>query len=141
MINRVQRDRMRDYVMAKLEGSSHVRPVRTQVFPGVDSTYFVVDERAVVLLVDQEYPGERFTDFRRAVETSRPETFVQFLPLFYKDGKTFFRSAAKDNFYKQQRCLSLKEYSAEDMSQFLSISLEHCRSHSELFRDTWRATL
>lgn len=121
MTNRKQRDEMRDYLVANLRGAhQRVEPVRIKGEGGVEPTTLLVDDNSAVLLVDQVFTGKQFRKWYSAALSTKHNV----VPVFYKDGKTFFRSAAKDNFFKQQKELSLKHYTPEQMHRMIAFRPE-----------------
>jgi hypothetical protein len=109
-IKKKQRQEMKDYLVAKLEGEFSDLDIRTkQLISPIESTYIFPTKTRnnVIFLLDQEYPNGRFEKISRMFHNNG----VRVIPVFYKDGETFFRSAAKKYSYKQKKGLSLKNYS------------------------------
>lgn len=116
MIRKVDQRRMKDYLVTKLEKCYPKLDVRNKKIIGdIESNYVFVNPTEVVFLLDKEYPKKSFEKiynifYQRGVEIA---------PVFFKDGKTFFRSAAQKNFFKRNKGFSLKHYSPLDLQKMI----------------------
>jgi len=66
-------------------------------------------------VVNRTYPNDSFVQARRYLKQTKSSVAM----VFYKDGKTFFRSAAKDNNFKGSLDLSLKNYTSEQIQRMI----------------------
>jgi len=115
-IKKKQKIQMRDYLVTNLEGSnSIVDPRRAELVSGIDTHYIDVGEDRV-LLVDNIYPNNSLNVVYKFLKSGGRKV----IPVFYKDGETFFRNASR-HFYKSGdgKELSLKKYSAKDMRKII----------------------
>lgn len=118
MVKRKEQQRMMDFLVASLEGSSQsITPAFDQPIGGVQADYIQVGKEGAVLLVDKVFPGD---SFRRVCLGAQSQFGPNLALVFYKDGKTFFRSSAQDNYYKKDKDLSLKHYSTEDLQRMIT---------------------
>ena len=111
---------MLDYLVGKLEGSAMVEPRAKAILGEEESRYLLVGEKGIVVLVDRVYPGNSFEQLIGAARQARPDVAVA----FFKDGETFFRSAAEKNYFKMGKDLSLKKYTDEDMQRMMLLRPE-----------------
>ncbi|MFA5258505.1 MAG: hypothetical protein WC979_04200 [Candidatus Pacearchaeota archaeon] len=126
MVSRQQKKQMLDYLVAKLEGSEEkVRPVTKELIPGIKSNYILLGEDGIVFLADQYYAGARL----KGLYSRNKERFPRFGIVFYKDGKTFFRSAAEANYFKKEHELSLKKYDDASMQKMMLLRPEEIFVH------------
>jgi len=118
MVNQKQKARMMDYLVASLEDSvPKIQPARNQVINGLEADCILVGNEGVVLLVDKTFGNDSF----RRIWIGASSQFGNNIGIvFYKDGQTFFRSAAPDKFFKKSKGLSLKGYSNEDMQRMIT---------------------
>jgi len=120
MASQRQKSQMRDYLVGKLDGNGDkIEPCTNELISGINSNYLLLGEDEVVLLADQVYPRD---SFQRLWNFLRRDKCVGVVVL--KDGQTFFRSAAKRNYFKKNRGLSLKNYTDEDMYRMLLLRPE-----------------
>lgn len=116
MVTKKQRSQMLDYLADKLAGCGEVIVPRTkQIISGIDSSYIKVGNDGIVLLVDRVYPNNILGELYEKVRKQRENICI----VFYKDGKTFFRSAAEKNYYKIRNGLSLKNYSDDTLYKII----------------------
>jgi len=146
MPNRAQKQRMIDYLVAQLESGGHakVEPKTEQLVSGIDSSFIEVDcgdSLGALLLADQKYPRERFnapegsgrryahgdTKLRAASAELRNRNYRIAPPIFYKDGTTFFRSAAARPAVQRKRDgRSLKDINGAESVNLILFSPEEC---------------
>jgi hypothetical protein len=131
MVSQRQKQQMKDYVVAKLEGSSDsIKPIEKEILPGITSNYVLINKDGAVILVDQPYPNDglsKLTDLFRNPTNGR----VHIAYLVFKDGKTFFRNAAHGEEaglsgvkYKSDKGLSLKDYTPEQVRRMITFRPE-----------------
>ena len=90
MTSQAIREQMRDYLVARLEGSgSKIEPVTKEIIPGIKSNYIRVGDNWLVLSVDQFYPDEALEMLHERVNGGGKDIAFVFLG----DRETFFRSA------------------------------------------------
>jgi len=107
---------MLEYLVSKLEGSAtKIEPRIKEVISGIESSYVLVDEKGILLLVDQAYPNDSFQRLYCTAQNSRKNVGA----VLFKDGKTFFRSAARGKYFKKSDGLSLKHYTDEEMHKMI----------------------
>lgn len=109
MVTRQQKRNMLDYLVAKLEGGEEqIVPITERLLRNrpIDTAYIEVGEDGIVFLLDQLYPGGSFSPVYEWMKQNKSRVGLVLL----KDGKTYFRSAAEDNYWKAQKELSLKHY-------------------------------
>ena len=126
MVNKAQRNRMVDYLVSKLEGSSKIPPVTREVVSGIDSSFILVDGDGVVLLVDRVYPGDSYARFVGDARRTRKNV----ASIIFKDGKNFFRNAAERHDFKRDG-LSLKDYSSDEMYRMILFRPEEIFLYSQ----------
>lgn len=118
MTSKKDKQRMKDYIVSRLEKEYPHLDVRTkELVPQIKSTYIFTANNSdnVVFLLDQEYPAERFnTLFKRFHNNG-----VNVTSVFLKDSKTFFRSGSEKYYYKKKKGFGLKAYSNEDMRRMI----------------------
>ncbi|MBI2628963.1 hypothetical protein HYW74_02680 [Candidatus Pacearchaeota archaeon] len=131
MVSRQQKKEMQEYIASALEGSSSYIEPRNRIISGINSNYILIGEGAtkgLVVMVDQPYPNQALEEFyNKALNQRLNPAFV-----FFKDGKTFFRSAMagkdatgiKSKRRKQKDELGLKEYSNEELRRMISFRPE-----------------
>ena len=121
MVKKADQQRMLDYIVARLVGSEEkIIPIRKRIFEGLEANIILVGNDGVVLMVDKIYPKnlfQRLHDFSKQGK-ERVASVV------FKDGKTFFRSAAEKNYFKKDNLLSLKNYSSDDMQRMILLRPE-----------------
>ena len=106
---------MKDWMVSKLEAShTKVEPV-TKKLVGARSSYILVDDNGAVILVDRTYPADALERVYRMVEAARPNTAA----VLYKDGETFFRSAASRKHFKKDQGRSLKYCTDEEFRRMI----------------------
>ena len=63
---------MLEYLVSKLEGSAtKIEPRIKEVISGIESSYVLVDEKGILLLVDQAYPNDSFQRLYCTAQNSR----------------------------------------------------------------------
>jgi hypothetical protein len=116
---------MLDYICKNLDGSVEgkglVVPGLKTFFTGIVTAYVKVGNDGLVLVVDQEYPEDRFSELYKRAQHQTPNNVGI---VFLKDGKTFFRSAAARNYFKKSQELSLKHYNPEQMQSMILLRPE-----------------
>jgi len=121
MVSRQQKKQMLDYLVAKLEGSEEkVKPATKELIPGINSSYILLGDDGIVFLADQYYAGGKL----EGLYSRNKQRFPRFGIVFYKDGKTFFRSAAEANYFKKENELSLKHYDDASMQKMMLLRPE-----------------
>lgn len=122
MIYERDRERMEEYVASKLEESGNeIIAEKKKIVPGIYSRYIKVNGDGIVLLVDKKYGAE---NFRRLYGIARKQFGQHVGVVFFKDGDTFFRSAAPKVDFKRRHDLSLKEYDTEEVRRMISLRPE-----------------
>ncbi len=133
MVSKKDKTEMKDYLVAKLgEDNCILKSEEVLRGSGIESSVIdVFDEdsvrEGVVLLVDRHYPNDSFPELYRLIISLKGRV----IPVFYKDGKTFFRSAAagqqrtgiKSKSFKLDE-LSLKNYTTQEMNKMISFRPE-----------------
>jgi len=131
MINKNQKREMLDYVVSNIEdGGLDVRPRTKELVSGIDSNYILVGDKELIFLVDQVYPNNVLSRINQnAMVQGKNSTF-----LLFKDGETFFRSAAREKRYKKDGNLSLKHYTNKDLHRMIMFRPEesYCLSNDFL---------
>lgn len=116
MVNRANREQMRDYIFSKLEPSHEkVDSTTFEFVPGIKSNCILVDEEGIVLLIDRVYPDKTLNRVYSVAQSERSNI----APVLFKDGKTFFRNAVEKNYFKKDKFLSLKNYSDKELNQMI----------------------
>lgn len=118
MTTKAQKDEALEYLVNRLEGSAEkVIPARKVLAGDNETRYVLVGDDGIVFSIDRTYTERDFLNILRTAREKKPK--VAFV--FYKDGKTFFRSAAQDNHFKTDD-RSLKNYNNEDMNKMILVS-------------------
>ncbi len=121
MVSKRDQNNMRDYIFASLEGAHlKIEPRSKELISGIKSHYLVLDDNGIVILVDRVYPGETLPNLMRLVKEARPNVGA----VLFKDGETFFRSAAEDKRFKKDQGLSLKNYSDDKIHRMMLLRPE-----------------
>jgi len=111
-----EKKEMSEYLTIKLEGSNlNIIPRTREIVPGIESNYIRIGANGLVFLVDQTYPNY-------ALERVHEKAITQGLDIafvFFKDGKTFFRSASKDKRHKKDQGRSLKQYLNPELNRMI----------------------
>ncbi len=116
MTSKKQRQEMLDYVYEKLKSSSdNVKPLKKEVLPGIETSFVLVGEKGIVVMVDQPYPQPSMDRICSSASSQRPDAVF----ILLKDGITFFRNAAERNYFKKSKGLSLKGYTDQQMHQMI----------------------
>jgi len=134
MITNRQKQEMLGYLEAHLAGSSDKIEARSkELVPGIKSNYILVGDDGIVFLIDQPYANDTFKRIYDTIAQNPDESKRRknFAPVFFKDGKTFFRSAVgnveetgiKSKRFKADDEHSLKNYK-EVMNQIISMRPE-----------------
>lgn len=130
MTTQKQKKQMLDYVADKmLQDHPDRRPAKKTLVSGIESSYIVDSpSKSIVFLVDQHYPGDRFRNVYRSIASSGQFDSIAYV--FFKDGKTFFRSAMdpstglENKRYKKDHGLSLKNYTNDQLRQMIELRPE-----------------
>ena len=126
MPSKKERGRMIEYVAGTLDCSGEsINPTSGNV-RGNDVNYIKVGDDGAVLMVDRAFGAPTFKDIYFDVRRQ----FSRVGAVFFKDGKTFFRSAAEKNYFKKDHQLSLKGYSDNEMHRMMLLRPEEIRVHS-----------
>lgn len=121
MVSKKQKDQMKDYILSRLNSSSgKTLPVSKELVSGIKSNYILVGNEGVILLVDQVYPGDSLKTLNDMAKRQGRNAVA----VLYKDGETFFRSAAEKIQFKQTYDLSLKNYPKEDLHKIILLRPE-----------------
>ena len=127
MTSKEQKRQMRDYIVDRLQGSEEkIVPVTKTLVSGVNTSYVTVGDDGIVFLVDQKYTAKDFSKIWNRMRSAKERAAVA----FYKDGKTFFRTAVGDEQetgirskrFKSDRGMSLKNYDADELRKMISFS-------------------
>lgn len=125
MASRKLKKQMLDFVVGGLEGSLQdgglIIPRSREVLPGIETSYVLVGNSGIVLLVDKEYKNDSFSVL---YEKAQKQTQGNVGVLFLKDGRTFFRSAAQKIHFKSKEGLSLKKYSPDQIGKMILLRPE-----------------
>jgi len=129
MVNKSQKIQMRDYLVSRLEPSySDITPKSKEILSGITSNYILIGENSgIVLLVDRVYPRDSFGRLFRSAKSK----FKNVMGVVFKDGETFFRSAAERNYFKKDKMLSLKRYSNFDINRMILLRPEEIFLNSQ----------
>lgn len=115
MTSKKNQKEMLEYLVEKLSSSNETKAFQKEIIPGIKSNYIKVGGEDIVFLVDKVYPNESIREFnKRAHESNLNVVYV-----ILKDGENFFRSAARNNYFKKSNMLSLKNYSNEDLNKMI----------------------
>ena len=121
MIRKAESQRMLDYIVSKLEGSNEkITPSKRELVGNIKSNLIFVGENGIVLMVDKTYPRNLF---KYLYQIARQEK-ERVASVVFKDGETFFRSAAEKNYFKKNHYLSLKNYDNEEMQRMMLLRPE-----------------
>jgi hypothetical protein len=150
MVSQNEKKRMQEYIVEKLRlNEQNVEPRNKNLIGKgtIESSYIVVGNKGLVLLVDQIYSGDCFDELHRRIVNARDcqgnPQFEKFAVVFYKDGKKFFRSSmAGENGeaglesmrFKNTYGLSLKHYNAEDLRRMITFRPEE---NTAFCRNSW----
>ena len=118
---------MISFLSKNLEGSETYKIWQPKKEKGGHDHFMISDELSTaIMLLNQNYTEKEFKSWLNRMHSSKYENAV-FLPV--KDGKTYFRSAAftdksglQSINYKQNKDLSLKNYSVEDLKRAIHLS-------------------
>jgi hypothetical protein len=125
MVGKKQKKQMFDFLVSKLESSAEkVVPRTKKIVEDLDTNYILIDDRGLVISIDQHYTAKRFEELLSIIQRQTREGRNNIAYVFYKDGETFFRSAAKDNHFKSDKGLSLKNYDNEEMRRIMLLRPE-----------------
>ena len=112
MTSKAKKKQMLEYIISRLEGSSEkIEPAK---FKNVGMNYIRIGENGVILLINKPYGKESF----KKIYTLAKSTKEKVVPIFYKDGETFFRDLISNSKFKQKR-FSLKNYSNEEKQRMI----------------------
>ena len=131
MASRAMKKEMLDYLVAKMKGCNpSVEPAAKEMIPGIRSSYIKVGKNGLVLLVDQAYPNDGLEEMR---DMAKNQGRTNMAYVFLKDGELFFRSSVagmngKPGLHtmrgKQEKGLSLKRYSKEELQKMITFRPE-----------------
>ncbi len=129
MIKQEQRNRMRDYLVDKLEQGNGkiVSPFSKNIIGNIKTSIIVLEKgvldrgEEVILLLDQAYTQENFERLKKSLN---PSCYV-----FYKDGEIFFRNAGKKVNTVGKGDRSLKYYTNEQIYRMISFRPEEIAVH------------
>ena len=128
MVIKREKERMKEYIADRLQSAHERIEVKTkEIVSGIKSDYILINNHDVVLLVDNTYPKDALARFYTGARSSQLD--IAFV--FYKNGKMFFRNAVhgekpglQGQKFKQDKGLSLKNYTDEDMRKMISFRPE-----------------
>ncbi|MBM3228779.1 hypothetical protein FJZ20_02770 [Candidatus Pacearchaeota archaeon] len=121
MVRKTESNRMLDYMVSKLEGSSErITPSKRKLVGDIESNLIFVGENGIVLMVDKTYPRDSFKYLYRIARQGKERV----ASVVFKDGETFFRSAAEKNYFKKDQMLSLKNYDNEEIQRMMLLRPE-----------------
>ncbi len=128
MTSKAQKKDMLDYIVERLGNSGEMLEPRSDSEFGIKASYIRVGAHGLVLLIDRTFSRKEFNmlysraeNYAALTETYAPtgEPITKLAVVFFKDGKTYFKSAAKD-IASAQRDGSLKQYTSQDLHRFIS---------------------
>jgi len=94
-----QRKQMVDYLFEQLKGSAEtVIPTNKKIIPGINSSYILVDNDGIVLLLDKKYSKNDFKQVYNGASAVKRNIAAVVL----KDETTFFRYAFRGQFSKSR---------------------------------------
>jgi len=142
MVNKKQRQEMKDYLVNQLEGfSDKVEPRSREVLKGsgITSNYILVGDKGMVILVDQIYPNNTLN---RLSCVADKQGLANKAFIFLKDGKTFFRDAAngsKAGLGAKRNKFSLRNYTEQEKTQMIAfrpeeVLINNSREHLQYFQ-------
>jgi len=150
MVSQKEKKRMQEYIVEKLRtNESRVEPKSKNLVSGkeIESSYILVGDKGLVLLVDKTYPGDCFNNLCHRITNARDSQgnlqFERFAVIFYKDGKNFFRSSMageegeaglESMRFKNTYGLSLKHYNNEDLRRIITFRPEEIAAFC---RNSW----
>ena len=121
-----EKRRMMDFTLDCLDSSGEdVNPTSGNT-RGININYIKVGDDGIVLMVDKAFGEEKFKSIYRDIQGQFDRVGI----LFFKDRKTFFRSAAERNYFKKSNELSLKKYNNEDMHRMMLLRPEEIKVNS-----------
>ncbi len=139
MVKESEKRAMRAFLESRLADSNlNIKPVRKEIVSGsgINSDYMLIGDDGIVLMVNQAYPNNLLARIHGGIVNNLEKPRKNFGFVFFKDGKTFFRSAAaRDYAYKSKRNLSLKNYDAEEMRRIMLLRPEEI--HVSEDRNGW----
>ncbi len=136
MVTQKEQNQMMDYLVNKLEESYEVITPQKKIL-GEDINNILLSHDAghsygAILLVDKEYPNDGFEKIYRKIRMKAKGTDFDVGAVLYKDGKTFFRTAAPHCYfttgygrYKQtHKHKPVKRYSDEEIHRMIMLRPE-----------------
>lgn len=116
-IKQAQKREMIDYMVSRLDGSGErISPVRLDLQRIGNVDLIKVGDDGIVLLANRAFPND---GLRQLYGLAR-EKKQRVATVFYKDGETFFRSAAEKGYFgKLKDDRSLKNYTTDDMHRMI----------------------
>lgn len=124
MPTKTEKARMKDFLVDRIVSADFgVKPVSKEIC-GEKVDYLNVDNgtsKKMILLVGDKYSEERFKPF---YEKARGQFGENFGTVFYKDGKTFFRSYALTVRVTEKRQRSLRNYDEAEIRRMILLTPE-----------------
>jgi hypothetical protein len=115
MASKKMKKQMFDYLVSKLEEGGQVIDPQQSEIQGINTSYIKLpQEKGLIMMIDQPFTQQKYITFRGSAINQG----YDFLPIFLKDGKTYFRSKAQKNNFKKDK--SLKHYNSEDLRRIIS---------------------
>jgi hypothetical protein len=119
MVTKTQQQKMKDYLVTKLETCSlNIEPKTKEIVPGKQCSYILVEQSGIVLLIDQPFSKEDFAKLQHRAEAEYENIGI----VFFKDGKTFFRSAEHRGHQRKKPTRSLKGYPKKKISKLIRLT-------------------
>lgn len=122
-----QKKEMQEYIESKLSNSGEAVESHSDSALGIQANYLKVGSSGLVLLVDRAFNKKDFNTlylhagiYSERWDNATGKPMTRFAVVFFKDGKTYFRSAAKEVTFKQKLELSLKKYSPQEIHRIIS---------------------
>ncbi len=132
MTSQKEKKRMMDFTLSCLEDSGENLVPCSKSIHNKKTNYIKVGDDGVVLLVDKIFRGKNFDK----IYSEAMRDFSRVGTLFFKDGKTYFRNAAKDNYFRQERGLSLKNYTNKEMNKMIMFRPEEKIVYDEIYTES-----
>jgi hypothetical protein len=124
---------MSAYLIPKLDAGGQTFEEGNSNITGIGVVNFIKHEDKRIFLIDREYSEKEYQLLTRIASGITPYNGklhkYEHISVFFKDGKTYFRSAAfgektglKGVKYKQSKGLSLKDYTDEEVKRMMILS-------------------
>jgi len=118
MVSRKQKQDMKDFLVAGLEGFGlNIEPCTKPIVEKKDSSYVLVGSKGIVLLIDRPYAKDAFLKLHSQARQSKRDVAV----VLFKDGKSYFRSAKHRGHQRRKKGRSLERYSVGDLQKLLML--------------------